>query len=125
MVLAIVSILINIGAQALTVFVYSGEFNLWLAIFMGTGAGLVSKFLLDKKYVFAVSEREKGSTEFLLYTSTGVITTAIFWGVEWAFDYYFSTLYMRYVGAVIGLSIGYIIKYQLDKRFVFSGVKAF
>jgi hypothetical protein len=26
---------------------------------------------------------------------------------------------MRYIGGVLGLSIGYYIKYQLDKRFVF------
>ena len=26
---------------------------------------------------------------------------------------------MRYLGGVIGLMIGYIIKYQLDKRYVF------
>ena len=27
--------------------------------------------------------------------------------------------HMRYVGAVIGLTIGYMTKYQLDRRFVF------
>ena len=31
----------------------------------------------------------------------------------------FRTEAMRYVGAVIGLSIGYVAKYRLDKRFVF------
>jgi putative flippase GtrA len=29
---------------------------------------------------------------------------------------------MRYTGAVIGLAIGYIIKYLLDKRFVFNNL---
>jgi len=27
---------------------------------------------------------------------------------------------MRYVGGVIGLAIGYYVKYQLDKRYVFK-----
>jgi putative flippase GtrA len=48
-----------------------------------------------------------------------VITTFVFWG----FDYLFNSIPMRYLGAVIGLSIGYIIKYQLDKKFVFAGVQ--
>lgn len=26
---------------------------------------------------------------------------------------------MRYLGGVLGLAIGYVIKYELDKRFVF------
>jgi putative flippase GtrA len=50
----------------------------------------------------------------------GLATTAIFWSVEFGFDRIFGTAHMRYVGAVIGLAIGYIVKYYLDKRFVFG-----
>jgi hypothetical protein len=39
--------------------------------------------------------------------------------VEFGFDYLFKTTEARYIGACIGLAIGYIIKYRLDKRFVF------
>jgi len=53
----------------------------------------------------------------------GVITNFIFWGVEVAFDYTFKTIPMRYTGGVIGLSIGYWMKYQLDKRFVFINIE--
>ena len=49
----------------------------------------------------------------------GVFTTAIFWGTEYAFHLIFTTDAMRYIGGVLGLTIGYYIKYQLDKRFVF------
>ena len=36
-----------------------------------------------------------------------------------AFYYLLPNPNAKYIGAVIGLSIGYIIKYFLDKRFVF------
>jgi putative flippase GtrA len=49
----------------------------------------------------------------------GVVTTAVFWGFEFGFDHLFGTREMRYAGGVIGLAIGYVAKYQLDKRFVF------
>ena len=57
--------------------------------------------------------------KFVLYSMMGVVTTFIFRGVEMAFDYAFRTIPMRYTGAVIWLNIGYWMKYQLDKRFVF------
>ena len=49
----------------------------------------------------------------------GVFTSAIFWGTEYAFHLIFAGDFMRYVGGVLGLTIGYYVKYQLDKRFVF------
>jgi len=49
----------------------------------------------------------------------GVFTTIIFWGTEIAFDILFQDPNAKYLGAVIGLSIGYVIKYFLDKRYVF------
>ena len=48
-----------------------------------------------------------------------VFTTIIFWGTEIAFDTLFQDPNAKYLGAVIGLSIGYIIKYFLDKKYVF------
>ena len=50
----------------------------------------------------------------------GLGTTAIFWGFEFSFDYLFDLKEMRYFGAVMGLSIGYYLKYKLDKKFVFT-----
>jgi len=48
-----------------------------------------------------------------------VFTTIIFWGTEIGFDVIFDNDNAKYLGAVIGLSIGYIVKYFLDKKFVF------
>jgi putative flippase GtrA len=49
----------------------------------------------------------------------GVVTTVLFWVTEYTFDLWFETKTMRYVGAVIGLGIGYLTKYYLDKKYVF------
>jgi putative flippase GtrA len=57
---------------------------------------------------------------FALYTIMGLLTTVVFWGFEWGFHWAFETKEMRYLGGVIGLAIGYLIKYHLDKRFVFK-----
>jgi hypothetical protein len=49
----------------------------------------------------------------------GLFTTFIFWGFELGFNFLFESTPMRYLGAVIGLTIGYFVKYQLDLRYVF------
>jgi putative flippase GtrA len=56
---------------------------------------------------------------FILYTAMGVVTTLVFWGFEFGFNSAFQDKNMRYLGALIGLAIGYWAKYHLDKRFVF------
>lgn len=58
----------------------------------------------------------------MLYTVMGIFTTIIFLAFEFGFHAIFETKEMRYVGGVIGLMIGYICKYYLDKRFVFRTV---
>lgn len=119
--LAVIAMLINIGAQESAMAIYRGPYAVPLSIAVGTGAGLVAKYILDKRYIFrfrAQNAAHDGKT-FFLYTIMGLATTFIFWGFELAFEHMFATRLMRYVGAVIGLGIGYVIKYHLDKRFVF------
>jgi putative flippase GtrA len=53
----------------------------------------------------------------------GVVTTAIFWVAETAFWLTWGTDLAREAGAVIGLSIGYVTKYLLDRRYVFRAVE--
>lgn len=118
---AILATIANIGSQMLSIYFYDGSYSVVLSVFIGTGVGLVVKYLLDKKYIFAYQTRNAvhdGQT-FSLYTLMGVATTFIFWGFEFGFDYLFDEDWLRYTGGVIGLAIGYFIKYQLDKRFVF------
>ena len=119
---AVISTIANIWSQDLTFRIYQGEFDLWLAILVGTAVGLVVKYFLDKRYIFKyqTTSIEHGSKTFYLYTVMGGFTTIIFWGFEYTFDAIYQTAEMRYLGGVIGLAIGYIVKYQLDKRFVFK-----
>lgn len=89
---------------------------------MGTGFGLVVKYILDKKYIFQYKTETTGHNRhiFFLYTVMGILTTFIFWSFEFGFHYIFETKEMRYLGGIIGLMIGYICKYYLDKKFVFK-----
>ena len=112
----------NLLAQRGVLFVYSGYAGLALAIAVGTGAGLVVKYILDKHWIFADTSTglANHSRKFALYTLMGVVTTAIFWLSETAFWAIWHTQEMREIGAVLGLTVGYVTKYQLDKRFVFN-----
>lgn len=122
---AIASTVANILFQYISFSIYDGFLSLYIAMFFGTLAGLVLKYLLDKKYIFfhtTKSKKEDGK-KFLLYSFMGVFTTLIFFGFEIGFDYLFENENAKYLGAVIGLSIGYVVKYFLDKKFVFKDSK--
>lgn len=111
----------NIGAQELVIRTYSGSYDVLLSVIVGTGVGLIVKYVLDKRYIFRFRTRNVAhdSWTFVLYTVMGLATTVIFWGFEFGFNHVFATKEMRYVGGVIGLAIGYLTKYHLDKRYVF------
>ena len=118
---ATLSTVANIGAQDMAGRVYAGPFALTASMVVGTGVGLVVKYVLDKRWIFrfkASNARHDAST-FVLYTAMGLVTTAIFWAFEFGFEHAFETKEARYMGAVLGLAIGYLAKYRLDKRFVF------
>lgn len=126
-VLALVATAVNIGTQDIVTRFYPGPFAILLAMVAGTGAGLVVKYVLDKRYIFRFRARDLGqdSRTFVLYTLMGLVTTAVFWGFELGFHYLFASREMRYAGAVIGLSIGYLAKYHLDKRYVFRTAESY
>ena len=112
----------NIGTQALSMWVYSGAYAVELSVFIGTAMGFPIKYVLEKKHVFDFKADNLGHDTrlFILYGFMGVFTTAIFWGIEFAFQYIYGTDAMRYLGGAIGLTLGSFIKYHLDKRFVFK-----
>lgn len=117
---AIIATLTNLGAQRAVLWL--GESWFFPAMMAGTGVGLVTKYVLDKKWIFydVVRPPRAEARTFALYTATGVVTTLIFWGSETAFWLIWQTHMMRELGAVIGLTIGYVLKFQLDRRFVFA-----
>ena len=118
---ASLSTVVNIGSQMLSMLIYSGVYTVEISIFIGTLAGLPLRYFLEKRYIFSFQSKnmKHDGRLFILYSFMGVFTTAIFWGTEYTFHLIFTTDVMRYIGGVLGLSIGYYIKYQLDKRFVF------
>ena len=121
---ALIATAANIGAQDIAIRTYSGAFDILASVVVGTGAGLVVKYILDKRYIFRFRARSVAhdTQTFALYTVMGLVTTVIFWGFEFGFHHIFETKEMRYLGGVIGLAIGYLTKYHLDKRFVFTQV---
>jgi len=124
--LALIATGANIGTQMLVMRSYGGPYAVMLALVIGTGVGLVIKYVLDKRYIFRFRARDMahdGKT-FALYTLMGLATTVIFWGFELGFDHLFASPHMRYLGGIIGLLIGYLTKYYLDKRYVFGAANA-
>lgn len=122
-VFATIATLINLSTQELAIRVYSGPFDIYVALLLGTVTGLVSKYTLDKRYIFAYTTESHlhNLNKFVAYTLTGGFTTAMFWGLELGFEYWFGGKIARYSGAVIGLTIGYVVKYRLDKHLLFVG----
>jgi putative flippase GtrA len=118
---ALIATAANIGAQDLVIRSYSGAFDILASVIVGTGVGLVVKYILDTRYIFRFRARSVAhdTQTFALYTVMGLATTVIFWGFEFGFHHVFETKEMRYLGGVIGLAIGYLTKYHLDKRYVF------
>jgi putative flippase GtrA len=119
---ALIATAINLGTQWLVLLIRNDDLWLLLALFAGTATGLVAKYILDKRWIFyyQTSGAKDDAERFTLYTVMGLLTTAIFWGMELSFHYLLANEYAKYIGGALGLSIGYYIKYQLDKRFVFT-----
>jgi putative flippase GtrA len=119
---AVLATLVNLAAQRLILAGGTETPRYAAAVFAGTLAGLVLKYLLDKRWIFydtGAGVRQHG-TKFALYSAMGIVTTIIFWGMETAFWLIWRHDALRELGAVIGLAIGYVVKYHLDRRFVFT-----
>jgi hypothetical protein len=110
-------------AQEASLAAYHGNRALEASILAGTGVGFAVKYVLDKYWIFF--DRTSGSAaevrKLLLYGLSGVLTTALFWAIEIGCWKAWGTDIAKYSGAVVGLGIGYVMKYLLDRRFVFVG----
>lgn len=119
---AILATCSNLFSQRLVLGLGNSDVIFIIALLVGTFAGLFLKYILDKRWIFKDTSTGIQGKKFSLYTAMGIVTTLIFWGVETTFWLIWQSNAMRELGAVIGLSIGYTIKYGLDRRFVFTDV---
>jgi putative flippase GtrA len=122
---AILAITLNMIVQMTIFHLYNGFLELYAGLACGTVAGMLVKFILDKKYIFKYRAPDTGKNviTFIMYCLMGLITTCIFWGMEIMFDYMFNNDSGRLLGGLIGLILGYTAKYFLDRRFVFVNRK--
>ena len=118
---AVLSTAINIGSQMLSIWIYKGLLSVEISILVVTVMGLPLRYFLQKRYIFNFTSKNlvHDGKLFVFYSAMGVITTLIFWGTEYTFHLIYNTDVMRYLGGIIGLSIGFYVKYQLDKKYVF------
>ena len=118
---AIIATIANLLTQRLILSNNNSFLTYSIAICSGTLIGLLIKFFLDKRWVFY--DKSFGiisqARTFSMYSSMGIFTTIIFWVTETIFWLIWKDEVMREIGALLGLSIGYIVKYKLDLRFVF------
>ena len=113
---AVLVTFINLAGQHIFLNFYE---NLFLAVVAGSASGLIIKFALDSKLVFE-SNKDMNLKIFIKYAFIGACITPIIWVVEVTFLNIFGTVFMRDVGAVLGIALAYYIKYEIDKRFIFS-----
>lgn len=119
---AAIATVANLGVQRLVMRLGEQTPVFLAAVFLGTLVGLVIKYVLDKRWIFfdAGTGLKQHGAKFGLYTAMGLVTTAVFWGTESLFWFVWHTEAMRELGAVLGLAVGYVVKYNLDRRFVFT-----
>lgn len=115
------SLTANLLTQAIVSSVIVGNLGIYISVLAGTAVGLPVKYFLDKRFIFKFKTQNisHDARLFVLYSVLAVVTTLIFWGCEAVFQILFGTEILRLTGGAIGLIIGYAVKYQLDKRYVF------
>ncbi len=118
---AVLATVLNLLGQMAGFRLLPAEYAVFGGMLVGTAVGLVSKYWLDKRYIFRFRSAglQAEGRLFLLYSAFGAAMTLLFWATEWLFHLLFASEPMRYVGAVAGLSVGYFLKYHLDAKFVF------
>jgi putative flippase GtrA len=117
---AAVSTVANLATQEAAVRVLPAA-PLALSILAGTAAGFAVKYVLDKRWIFydAYTTPAHEAQKVALYGLFSVATTLVFWSFEVTFWTLWKTDAAKYAGAVLGLAIGYAVKFLLDRSYVF------
>ncbi len=116
----IVAMATNLGLQFVAHRWLRLEF--WPALCTGTCGGLALKYFLDRNYIFSArgASLVEDTRRFGLYGLLGLVTTALFWVSEWLGHHLFPNESGRYIGGAVGLTLGYVLKYRMDRRWVFA-----
>jgi putative flippase GtrA len=113
----------NLSAQRMVLALGIHPHSLPTALVVGTATGLVLKYMLDKRWIF--NDRATGfrahRDRFTRYSLMGIATTALFWVTETSCWLLWRRDDLRELGALLGLGVGYLLKYHLDCKFVFGG----
>ncbi len=117
---AAVASLVNLTTQALVTSLTPGKLA-W-SIGAGTATGFAAKYVLDKYWIFfdGFDGRLSELRKMMLYGAFSVFTTLLFWAFEIGSWLFWHTELAKYSGALIGLLIGYWLKYRLDRAYTFG-----
>lgn len=90
---------------------------------IAVGITYIIKFFLDKFYVFKKKSMEikETSQQFIKYFLFAILTTIENIGIQFIFTNFFGT--PLEISLIIALSIGYLTKFFLDKKYVFLDEK--
>ena len=123
---ALIATVTNLLSQRLILMWGDTLFFFLMAMAFGALSGLVVKFFLDRRFIFRVHYAPQDYNQvdqFRRYAGTGILTTCLFFLSESIFWAFFQTHTGREIGAVVGLGLGYSLKYKLDKYYVFGEAK--
>jgi len=119
---AVIVTLINLASQRVVLSFIAGNIGFFTALFIGTLVGVIIGYLLDKYWIFLDETKisKNYGKQFFLYAITGAIHTPIFWVIETLFWFIWMTEQMRELGAIIGLTLAYTVKYFILKNYIFK-----
>ena len=121
LILCFFAIFLNIVSQQIFLLFFAGPYSIEISILIGTIMTFFLRFYLEKNFVF-LKDKFSFKTESMLYMYfvSSIFTTLIFWIFEYSFHLFFDTDFLRYIGATIGLLVGFYIKYKIDKGLTFN-----
>lgn len=120
--ISFISILFNVIAQFIFTKLFYYNYNFLIEMFLGSISGVTVKIILDRTYIFYyMNEKSIGNIlRFVVYSFFEIISILLFIILEVIFNFFIPIPFSRYLGVIIGLSIGYSIKYHFDKRYILN-----
>ncbi len=124
----VLSIALNISIQEIVFFLESKDSILqasMVAMIIAIIITFIFKYIADKKYVYKYEiEKMYDKKSLVFYLIFSLFTTFLFFVVELFFIFVLKDIeFKKEIGATLGLLIGYIIKFILDKNITFKEKK--